>query len=79
MAGIFGAFVLLAILLAGIKALGHSVGWGMQFQNPVFIVVMLFVIILFIAQIMGLYSISLPENWNKSCSAAAAKMTGCLS
>lgn len=61
-AGIFGAFVLLAILLAGIKALGHSVGWGMQFQNPVFIVVMLFVITLFIAQIMGLYSISLPEK-----------------
>lgn len=63
--GIFSAFLILAVLLAVIKALGHSIGWGMQFQNPVFIVVMLFVIVLFLAQIKGFYTLNTPQWLNR--------------
>lgn len=58
--GIYITFLLLAGLLSILKALGHAVGWGMQFQNPTFVTIMLFVIILFIAQIKGYYTLSLP-------------------
>jgi len=63
--GIFGAFLFLAATLSGLKVLGQSIGWGMQFQNPVFIIVMLFVITLFLAQIKGFYRISMPEKLNR--------------
>lgn len=64
-AGIFGAFTVLAIILSLLKVLGHSIGWGMQFQNPVFIVIMLFVITLFMAQIKGFYAIKAPQWLNR--------------
>ncbi len=59
--GIYATFLLLAGLLAGLKTLGYAVGWGMQFQNPIFVTLMLFIITLFIAQIKGYYSITLPD------------------
>ncbi len=60
--GIYVTFLLLAVLLAGLKSLGYAVGWGMQFQNPIFVTIMLFIITLFIAQIKGYYSITLPNS-----------------
>lgn len=59
--GIFIAFALLTALLLGLKALGVAVGWGMQFQNPYFLVAILFVMILFMAQIFELIDIKTPE------------------
>ena len=47
--GIFGAFSSLTIVLLIIKKLDYAVGWGMQFQNPIFLVAMAFVITLFLA------------------------------
>ena len=66
--GIYVTFLLLAGFLSILKTLGHTIGWGMQFQNPIFITIMLFVIILFIAQIKGYYTFGLPnflQNYSK--------------
>ena len=55
--GIFLGFTILACLLSIFKILDYHLGWGMQFQNPLFIIVMIFVILLFIGQIHGIIHI----------------------
>ena len=59
--GIYVSFLLLAGLLSILKILGYAVGWGMQFQNPIFVTIMLFVITLFIAQIKGYDTMTIPK------------------
>lgn len=48
-AGILVSFLLLAGVLAGMKAAGASVGWGVQFQQPLFLAGMAVVLVLFAA------------------------------
>lgn len=59
-AGIFLALGLIAVVLAVLKMLGRTVGWGMQFQSPVFLVFMMFVIVAFIAVLSGKITIRAP-------------------
>lgn len=59
--GIFLAFGLLILLLFGLKYLGIAIGWGMQFQNPYFIVGIMFVMVLFIAEIFEIIDIRTPQ------------------
>lgn len=65
--GIMLSFLLLASVLVLLKHLGHSIGWGMQFQNSVFVVCMAFVITLFLAQVKGWFAIGAPEWLNRLC------------
>lgn len=60
-AGIFLAFGLLILLLFVLKSVGIAIGWGMQFQNPYFIVAIMFVMVLFIAEIFGIIDIRTPD------------------
>src|SRR5262249_5071123 len=39
-AGVLVSFLVLALLVIGIKAAGHRAGWGIQFGNPYFLVIM---------------------------------------
>jgi suppressor for copper-sensitivity B len=57
-----------ATLLA--RQLGLSVGWGLQFQNPVFLVVMILILTIFAANFFGLFEISLPQSWQAKLSRA---------
>lgn len=59
--GILVAFIFLICGLLILKQLGHSIGWGMQFQNPGFLVMMCFVLVLFMAQISGWLNINTPQ------------------
>jgi len=59
-AGIVTSFLALASLAVGLKAAGLAVGWGIQFQQPVFILVMAVVVVLFAANLWGLFEIALP-------------------
>lgn len=59
--GIFISFALLTILLLALKFFGVAIGWGMQFQNPYFLVSILFVMVLFMAQIFELINIKTPQ------------------
>lgn len=59
--GIMLAFFLLTGVLCSLKAADVAIGWGMQFQNPYFLVAMAIVMVFFMAQIFGLIDIKTPE------------------
>ena len=53
---------MLAAFVLGLKWLGVSVGWGIQFQNPVFVALMFIVIAVFTANLFELFEITLPSG-----------------
>ena len=59
-AGILFSFLLLAGALIGLKNAGMAVGWGIQFQQPVFLTVLTVVLALFACNLVGLFEIRLP-------------------
>ena len=59
-AGIIVSFIALATLAVGVKAAGFAVGWGIQFQQPLFIVAIVVLLTLFAANMWGLFEINLP-------------------
>ena len=50
----------LAALTLAARGLGMSVGWGLQFQNPVFLALMIVILVIFAANLLGLFEITLP-------------------
>lgn len=59
-AGIVSAFLVLAAALAGLKLAGHEIGWGIQFQQPVFLGVLAGICLVFAANLWGLFEVPLP-------------------
>lgn len=58
--GIVLSFLALAAVAVAVKAAGMAVGWGIQFQQPVFLAVMIALLALFAANLWGLFEIRLP-------------------
>lgn len=61
-AGILASFAVLASGAVALKAAGATVGWGMQFQEPLFLVFMIVVVTLFAANLWGLFEVVLPSR-----------------
>jgi thiol:disulfide interchange protein DsbD len=61
-AGILASFLALAILVLLLKQTGQQVGWGFQFQHPVFVIVMAVIVQLFALSLFGLFYISAPAG-----------------
>jgi suppressor for copper-sensitivity B len=59
-AGILAAFLGLALFAVGLRLAGLYAGWGLQFQSPVFLGAMIALLLLFAANLWGLYQIPLP-------------------
>lgn len=59
-AGILASFAVLASGAVALKAAGMTVGWGMQFQEPLFLVFTIVVVTLFAANLWGLFEVVLP-------------------
>jgi suppressor for copper-sensitivity B len=59
-AGIVFSFWLLALFVFALKQTGMQLGWGIQFQNPYFIGVLLIIVLAFAANMFGLFEIRLP-------------------
>ncbi len=59
-AGIVFSFLLLAGTLIAARAAGVSVGWGIQFQQPIFLAVMTLIVTLFAWNLLGFFEIRLP-------------------
>lgn len=53
----------LALILIAIRQTGGQVGWGLQFQNPIFLAIMVSIMVLFAANLAGLFEINLPQSW----------------
>ncbi|MDG4717545.1 MULTISPECIES: protein-disulfide reductase DsbD family protein [Thalassospira] len=61
-AGIITSFWLIAAVLVGIKLAGGSIGWGIQFQQPLFLTVMTIILALFALNMWGLFEITGPNE-----------------
>ena len=60
-AGILFSFLVLAAALIGLKSAGAAVGWGIQFQQPWFLIAMTMLVTLFACNLWGFFEIRLPE------------------
>lgn len=58
--GIIISFLVIALGLILLKNLGHSVGFGFQFQEPVFLIALVVILILFACNLWGSFEINLP-------------------
>ncbi len=59
-AGIVASFLALAAGAVALKLGGAAVGWGIQFQQPLFVIALVAIITLFAANLWGLFEIPLP-------------------
>ncbi len=58
--GIILSFLLLASGTTALKLTGAAVGWGMQFQEPLFLVFLILVITIFACNLFGFFNIPVP-------------------
>ncbi|MDX1710380.1 MAG: protein-disulfide reductase DsbD family protein [Rhodovibrionaceae bacterium] len=63
-AGIVTSFLVLAGGLIALKSAGLAVGWGIQFQQPVFLSAMALIVTLFSLNLLGMFEIRLPAGLN---------------
>ncbi len=59
-AGIVFSFLLIAGGIIAIRSAGVAIGWGIQFQQPIFLVVMVLILTLFACNLFGLFEVLLP-------------------
>lgn len=59
-AGVITTFMIIAAALVGLKSAGASIGWGIQFQQPWFLIAMAFLVILFACNLWGFFEVRLP-------------------
>lgn len=55
--GVVASFILLAAVLFSLRALGESIGWGFQLQNPGFVLVLGLVFFLFGLNLLGVFEL----------------------
>ncbi|MEM8580127.1 MAG: protein-disulfide reductase DsbD domain-containing protein, partial [Pseudomonadota bacterium] len=60
--GVMAFMWMLAIGTLVARNLGMTVGWGLQFQNPIFLAFLLAIITIFAANMLGLFEINLPSG-----------------
>ncbi len=61
-AGILVSFLVLAAVVALLKSGGEAVGWGFQFQSPVFVSVLAAVVFIFGLSMLGVFEITAPAS-----------------
>ncbi|REJ79865.1 MAG: hypothetical protein DWQ30_13895 [Acidobacteria bacterium] len=59
-AGILFSFWILAVGVIALRGAGQAVGWGIQFQNPVFVALLAVIVVLFSLNLWGLFEIPMP-------------------
>ena len=61
-AGIVTSFLVLAITVIFLKTFGETVGWGFHFQNQIFLMFILVLMLIFSLNLLGFFEIILPQN-----------------
>jgi thiol:disulfide interchange protein DsbD len=72
-AGILFSFLVLALIVILLQFAGSQVGWGFQFQEPLFVVAMAAVVFAFGLSLFGVYEIQLPGAALAGVGSLAAK------
>lgn len=62
-AGVLASFLALALVVIALQSAGELIGWGFQFQNPAFVVVMSAVVFAFGLSLFGVFEIILPVQF----------------
>jgi thiol:disulfide interchange protein DsbD len=75
-AGILASFLVLALLVILFKLAGQQVGWGFQFQEPLFVIFMSAVVFAFGLSLFGVYEIRLPGAAVAGVSSTLARQEG---
>ncbi|MBM2577738.1 thioredoxin family protein [Jannaschia sp. Os4] len=70
-AGILGFFLLLALAAVAARAAGVAVGWGIQFQSPAFLGLVIGLVTLFAANLFGWFEMGLGQGPTTAMSRAA--------
>ena len=63
-AGIYVSFISLATLVVSLKGAGQTIGWGIQFQQPLFLISMTLLVVIFTANFWGFLEFKLPAFSN---------------
>lgn len=71
--GIVSFMWILAIFVISLQSMGQVVGWGLHFQNPIFLILIIAVLLLFSANLFGAFEFSLPQSWNSKMADSSAK------
>lgn len=58
--GVLVSFLFLAVVTIGFKASGQMLGWGFHFQNPLFLISLVVILVLFASNLIGRFEINLP-------------------
>jgi len=66
--GIITSFIFLAIITVFLKNITGEIGWGIQFQQPIFLFFLIFVLILFSLNLFNLLAINLPGKLTNNIS-----------
>lgn len=60
-AGIIVSFLAIAAALLALRGAGVAIGWGIQFQQPLFLVLLIAVILIFAANMLGWFEFRTPQ------------------
>ena len=63
--GILLSFWALALAAVIAKSAGGAVGWGVQFQEPIFVAILAIIVLLFCLNLWGVFEIPLPQSLAK--------------
>jgi suppressor for copper-sensitivity B len=63
--GIIFSFFILSLVIVFLKKIGHNLGWGFQFQSPIFLFFMILILILFSLNLVDVFSIDIPIIFKK--------------
>lgn len=74
--GILVSFLVLAFLVIILKLAGQQVGWGFQFQEPIFVVLMCAVVFAFGLSLFGVFEIRLPGSAVAGVGSVLARQEG---
>lgn len=64
--GIIFTFLILALFTIALREIGNSFGWGLQFQNPYFLIAISIILTIFIANLSGNFDINFNLNLTSS-------------
>jgi suppressor for copper-sensitivity B len=75
-AGIVAAFAVLALAAVGLRQAGIAVAQGSQFQQPIFLLAMMAILVAFAVNMAGRFEIALPGRWQNALGSAGGNGLG---
>jgi len=76
--GILASLLLLAAAVLALRAAGHAIGWGFQFQEPLFVAALSGVVLLFALNLLGVFELTPPSHGTGTLVAAVDHSHGPL-